>query len=68
MKKAYITITDYGSSRLNIDHYSTFEDALKAYNQACEDDCYFCCLLETEVQYPSGDSVNKILSYAGNFG
>lgn len=62
MKKNYKVITSYGLGEIFIEQFNTLEAALSEYRKACEDECEFSYLLETEVAFSgSGDSVNKIL-------
>lgn len=62
MKKTYKVITGYSTVEIFIEHFNTLESAMAAYKKACEAECEFSYLLETEVQFScSGDSVNRIL-------
>lgn len=62
MEKTYKVISSFGFKQVFIDHFSTLEAALDAHKKACEGNCEFSYLLETEVDYfDSKDSVNTIL-------
>lgn len=63
MEKTYKVITSNGLGEIYIEHFNTLEAAMAACKKACEDECEFSYLLETEVNFTSsGDSVNKIIS------
>lgn len=62
METTYKVITETFSN-VYIEHFSKLEKATKTYNEAIENGCERCYLLETEIKHElSGDSFNKIMS------
>lgn len=62
MKKAYTVITCTKFSEVYIEYFSTSRKAKEVYKRSVTDDCKFCYLLKTVMDFSiTGDSLSSIL-------